>query len=230
MNPMALPAVWILTAVAMETHAVARELGIACPQPGEPMVYQMSGGAIVLHGIGIRARGLSDGAVDRWGIPNLVILAGLGGALSPTLAIGDVVIEGLDNTMALPSGSQRGSIVSADQVVATPSEKTRLFETTGALAVDMEAKHARPWAGRFAAPFVHIRAISDRAEQSLDPALLYMVDPWGRVKPKAVAATLLAKPWLVPQMIRLGKDSNLAAKSMATAAVQVAHQWVDRTN
>ncbi len=72
-----------------------------------------------------------------------------------------------------------GRICSSDKIVSTPTEKAELFRQTGALAVDMESDRVRKWAGENGIPFIGIRAISDTADEALDPAVVGLVDEMG---------------------------------------------------
>jgi adenosylhomocysteine nucleosidase len=80
----------------------------------------------------------------------------------------------------------------------------------------MESDAARKLAKRLGAPFISVRAISDSANDSLDPAVLKMVDEFGRPKPMAIAAALLRRPTLIPELRQLGSNANLAASNLAT--------------
>ena len=147
----------------------------------------------------------------------MVIMTGLAGALDPALQIGDVVV---DCDLELPDFGRllrRGRIHGADRIVATPHEKAELHRQTGALAVEMEGAIVRKWAKELGASFIGIRSISDRADQTLDPAVLALVDEWGRPRWGRIPGTLLRRPWLLPQLIRLGRDSQRAARRLGAA-------------
>jgi adenosylhomocysteine nucleosidase len=165
--------------------------------------------AIELHLIGIRARHLPESGIS--GGCAVVIMAGVAGALDPALQVGDVVIDDLPPGWNAPAGARRGAIVTQDGILATPSDKADLFGRTGALAVDMETACVRQWARGRGVPFVAVRSISDRADQTLDPAVLRLVDSFGNPRPAALAKALLARPSLVPHLWRLGADSKRAA-------------------
>jgi len=149
--------------------------------------------------IGIRACRLPR-ALPR---ASRIILAGLAGALDPALKIGDIVMD--------------GSIHTSDRLIATAAEKAELFQTTGARAVDMETAVVRRAAQAAGIPFTAIRAVSDTADQALDPALLTVVDEVGRPRPLKVAALLVRRPNLVPQLRRLEADSRKALAALAIA-------------
>src|SRR5437879_4595716 len=95
------PPLLILCAVAMEAKAVADALGMPTPTPGRPALCRNHKYLIELHLIGIGAKRLPDRLFDPI---RGAILAGLAGALDPTLAIGHVVIDpgGLPLPRAIP--------------------------------------------------------------------------------------------------------------------------------
>lgn len=209
------PTLLILTAVILEARALADALEMTCPAPDRLSKAGRKGITITLGITGISATQLPGEAAD------CVIMAGLAGALDPSLAIGDLVVDDWPEQMAPPAGSKRGAIHASPRIAADPAEKARLFAHTEARAVDMESAAVRAWAGRQGAAFGAIRAISDRADQALDPAVLTMVDAWGRPRPATIGRALLRHPRLIPQLVRLGVDSKRAARRLGQALREV---------
>ncbi|HLL90181.1 MAG TPA: hypothetical protein VK324_12850, partial [Tepidisphaeraceae bacterium] len=128
---------------------------------------------VLVLAVGVRA-----GRVPG-GLSGTVIVAGLGGGLDPSLRPGDVVVDGWPDDRDLPTGARRGTIVTAEAVCATPSDKAALFRQTGAAAVDMEQAIVRRAVGE-GARVVGVRAVLDPADQCLDPELVGLVDERGR--------------------------------------------------
>jgi adenosylhomocysteine nucleosidase len=187
----------------MEAKAIAKALG---PQHAQsPMV------------IGIRAVKLDPAWCQG---KDAIILAGLAGALDPSLQVGDVIAcVGNGDWPGLPF--RLGAIHTSSNLVAGAAEKANLFRHTGALAVDMEHAIVRELALKLNLPMLSIRAISDRADESLDPDLMRWVDDTGRPKVAALAAGLAKNPLRIRALIRLGRQSRLAAEKMAAAVRQV---------
>lgn len=204
----------ILTAVMLEAKAIARALEMPCPTPHTPSKADRNGIAITLAVTGVCAPHLPDAAAD------LVLMAGLAGALDPALAVGDLVVDDWPASLPLPAGVRRGPIHTDPRIAATPAQKASLFAQTKALAVDMENAPIREWAQQKGTEFGALRAISDRADQPLDPAVLKLVDPWGRPRPLAIARTLASRPALIPHLLRLGADSKTAARRLGQAIRQ----------
>lgn len=206
----------------MEARAVASALGMASPVPGGPVVGAYEGVNVVHHLIGIRGRAMD--ALMFKDQPGWAIMAGLAGALDPALGVGDVVIDDCPAQILPPPGVLRGQIHSADQLVSTAAQKSALFAETYAVAVDMETAVVRAWARQRRIPLIAIRAISDAADQSLDPQLLRLVDDWGTPRPAAVARYLAANPLRAMALGRLGRDSKRATERLGQAVRDLVRQ------
>jgi adenosylhomocysteine nucleosidase len=63
-----------------------------------------------------------------------------------------------------------------------------------------------------------IRAISDMATDHPDDSVLNLAKPDGSANGPAVAKFLLTKPWRIPHLARLQRDSKFAALAAANAA------------
>ncbi|HWE04513.1 MAG TPA: hypothetical protein VG326_19060 [Tepidisphaeraceae bacterium] len=213
----------ILTAVALEGRAIATAWGLPAPKPGKPARSANVATIVEIRLVGIGATHMP--AERSRNPPHGIIMAGLAGALDPSLRVGDVVLDDCPADYHPLTQFRAGKIVASPTVIATPAQKRALFEQTGALAVDMESAIARAAATEMNVPFVSIRAISDAADESLNPAILKMVDAFGKPRPMSLALTLLRRPTLIPGLIRLGKSSNFAARNLATAVYAIVQQW-----
>jgi adenosylhomocysteine nucleosidase len=189
----------ILTALDMEAKAIAGALGKDC--------------APEIKVIGIRGVRLGEGWL---GGKEGIILAGLAGALDPSLGVGDVIAS-IGNGEWPDLSFRVGAIHTSADLVTSAAAKGELFRQTGALAVDMEQKIVSDLARKMNLPMLGIRAISDRADESLDADLMRWVDETGRPKVAALAAGLAKNPLRIRALIRLGRNSRLAAEKMAAA-------------
>lgn len=154
-----------------------------------------------------------------------VISIGLAGALSPHLKVGDVVIADRVLTGAeswdchetwrvrllsrLPHAHQ-GQFFGSDVIIEKPETKSGLYNTTGALAVDMESQIAGRFAKARNLPLAGLRVISDDASHVLPPAALVAMKPDGGIALGRVLGSLLKKPIQVPALIRTARGSNKA--------------------
>lgn len=183
---------------------------------------------LVETGIGHRAVAAAfDWLLTAVPHPRWLVFAGFAGALDPALRVGDVVLAdvvvdavGGCWPLGLPakacSGVRRGRLFTTDQLVATPQEKRRLASAYSACMVDMEAAHAAMRCASAAIPFYSIRAISDSADTSLSPALVTLLSA-GRVSALRLAGAVCRTPSLVRELWRLGRDTHIAARRLASA-------------
>lgn len=184
----------VLTALSMEAKAVEAAIG------------DRLGTEVFLHLIGIGARRLRPKLLADF---EQVILAGFAGALDPSLKIGDFVVDG-----------QR-KIYCSDRLVATAEEKRSLFEKTQCVAVDMESGIVRAAAESAGVRLIHIRAISDTADQAIPRWIFNCIDETGRIRPARAATALAAHPMALPMLMRLSRQSRLASASMAQAVLLI---------
>jgi adenosylhomocysteine nucleosidase len=178
----------IFTALQMEARAIAGALA----KSQRPFDLEV---------IGIRACRLPRDLAQRGA--SCIIMAGLAGALDPTLKIGDVVLD--------------DAIHTSDRLITTAAEKANLFRQTNCRAVDMENAIVRAAAAAAGISFIGIRAISDTADQAVDPRVLKLVDEVGRPRPLAIAGLLLRRPTIIGQLRRLHSDSATALESLGRA-------------
>ena len=187
-------------------------------------------GVVVVTGGG-DAAGLKQKLDALHGDIKGVISIGLGGALSPLLKVGNVVIadrafyEGrlgdkgetyscdeawrVKLAARLP-GAHVGPVVGSDRILEDADSKTALFGRSGALAVDMESHVAARFASARHLPFAVLRVISDDARHVLPPAALVAMKPDGGIAICRVLRSLLRHPLQVPALIRTARDSNKA--------------------
>jgi adenosylhomocysteine nucleosidase len=90
-------------------------------------------------------------------------------------------------------------------------------------AVDMESMVAARWCHQHGVDFHCLRAVSDDAETNLSPALQGLLTS-GRVSALKLTAALLRRPLLVFELLRLARNTRLAAQSLA-AGIEM---WLGR--
>lgn len=106
--------------------------------------------------------------------PDLVIIAGYAGSLTPDLVVGDVVVsaralsesgEIVDFIEPKPPFSARlgndGTLLTVDRFIGSVGEKRELGERLGAVIVDMESLYIGRIAKERGLPCIGIRVISD---------------------------------------------------------------------
>ncbi len=137
--------------------------------------------------------------------PACVIAAGFCGALAPDLRVGDIVTS--------------PRIVTVDRLVATPATKSQLRAESGADAVDMESAAVEAVCRDGGIPFQAVRVVSDTADTALSPELVRLLAGGSVSVPRAVAA-LLRRPALLSEFRRLGRDTAVAARTLASALAE----------
>jgi adenosylhomocysteine nucleosidase len=216
-----LPALFVV-AMEQELRAVAEAMG------GRARAGVARGH---LHGREVAAVAIGMGGDPRRAIeadrPACVVSCGFGGALSPDLRAGDLVLASavqapdgevlpapdLQVTRALPRAI-RGQLVCAPQVAVTPEEKRRLAKG-GAIAVDLESAQVARAAARAGVPWLALRAIVDEADVTLPPFAREARSDY--VLPALRHA--LRGPGAALQLLRLARAARAATASL-TAAVQ----------
>jgi adenosylhomocysteine nucleosidase len=143
-----------------------------------------------------------------------LISTGLCGALDPALRVGDVVV---------PAGAviethlkcARGAVHSIDHVAVTSLEKRTLRNATGAIAVDMEAAAVQKKAAEWGLPFVCIRAVSDRAGDTLPLDFNRYRNARGDFSRTKIALAAMARPFTVmPQLIEFDRNCRRAGDAL----------------
>jgi hypothetical protein len=205
------PPLVIFAAVEPEARAIARELGMN-GTPGGARRARVNDRDVELYTVGLRAQRLPWEI--RPGRAELIIVAGVAGALDPQLHRGDVILHNWPQDRPLGKGMRRGVIHSAENICAIPLHKERLFRLTNASAVDMEQAHVERLANGVSLPCIGIRAILDTAHEILQGDLLDVIDESGRPSLGRLGPFLLRRPWRTADLVRLGWASRTAMASL----------------
>ena len=180
-------------------------------------------------GIGTRAAArTTERLLDSIPVDHVVVV-GIAGGIGPSVAIGDLVVPELVLDLAagtehrpsrLGDQAPRGTLVTSDGLLVDQDEIARL-ERRGSVAIDMETAAVAAVCERRRCPWSVFRAISDRADDaSIDPAIFGLAGPDGGPDLPALVRFVLLRPWRIPQLARLGRDSKIAARAAASAAVR----------
>ena len=150
---------------------------------------------------------------------------GLAGGLAPGLPAGTLVVpttvtDGAgrswptDPPLVQLLGTGAGSLLAANAILASAAEKHAAWQSTGALAADLESGAVARAAAAHSLPFAVLRAICDPAERTLPSAALSALDPEGRIRPLALARSLLRQPGQIGGLIALGREAALARTAL----------------
>ena len=166
------------------------------------------------------------------GVGALVSL-GLAGGLAPGLRPGALIVPsevmvGTERFATDPAlsqllgGTTANALFGGDAIVATTAEKHRLYQTTGAVAVDLETAIVARAAATHGVPFAVLRAICDPAERALPPAALTALDTHGVIGTWRVLGSVAAHPGQLPALLALAADAAVARRSLVARVRQIA--------
>ncbi len=166
----------------------------------------------------------------------VMINLGVAGALVEDLEAGHVVspsvIKGESRVVqAEPGLKQRldglllsagvrvrpGVLFTASQVMETTESKMALQARTNAHLVDMEAVYLGEICRDADIPFLAVKAISDRLDQSLPPVVGRCVKKDGGLNIAMLAFALTMRPWLIPRLLNVKESFQKAIYSLELA-------------
>ena len=188
-------------------------------------IAELNGSRLLLaaDGPGRRLAGAAANVVKNREQVDAVVSTGICGGLDPDLAVGDVVVASAVSEAAIewpaemPKTSKpyrTGRVISMDRVVGTVSEKARL-RASGASVVEMEAAALAGLAAEWRKPFYCVRSVSDSAKEGFELDLNLSRDREGRFSRPRIIASALRRPFrLVPELLRLKRNSARAAEAL----------------
>jgi adenosylhomocysteine nucleosidase len=230
----------------MDSAAAGRRLGFLAPMKPElrPLVEMLSlqrddgDGPPVYRGtygetsvvatltlIGTEAaaaatkRLLGDHEIDH------VVVIGIAGGVPQTTKLGDVLVP--EVVVHAVTGNEHrasplGSVVMSGRIRTSDDLTVNAVDLVDAEihACDMETAAIAAVCEERGVPWTAFRAISDLVGGPVNDALLGLANPDGTGNMRAAAKYLLPRPWKIPGLVRLARDSNVATKAAATAAIQ----------
>lgn len=185
---------------------------------------------LLAGGMGQKRAGAGAEAIVRSWRPDLLVMAGVAGALAADLRVAEVIAASTITTgeaayapsvlPALASGAHRtGALLSLDQVLVTAEDKRKAVAALAyprPLAVEMETAAVAQVASRHGLPWTALRAVSDTAEESLPLDFNRLRTADGDLPTSRVAIAAVSNPAAIPGLIRLGKNTSLAAEALAS--------------
>lgn len=106
----------------------------------------------------------------------------------------------------------------SSSIVATITDKKKLHDASGSIALDMESAAIAKIAQKADIPFLVIRAIADPANMNMPNAVIHALGNEGSVDIKKLVVYLLTHPNELPSLIKLGLAFRLARKRLKSVA------------
>lgn len=187
--------------------------------------YESDYAVAVCSGMGAEyGRRASEAIIVRYS-PELLISAGVAGALVPELSVGDtvfpaVVIDAEDGSRhetsirdaAMGKSPLARTVLVSSPDVAGTALKRQLAKSYGAHVVDMEGASVARAAQVHNLPFLAVKAISDDLNFEVDELNRFIRD--GHFQTKLLVFYLIPRPWLWLKMIRLARNTQLASHNL----------------
>lgn len=187
--------------------------------------YESNYAVVVCGGIGSEAaRRAAEVVIARYS-PEVLISAGVAGALVPELRVGETifpvaVIDTLDGsrhetaiTDAPVAKTALGrTVLASSPEIAGVRQKQQLAKSYGAQAVDMEAGAIAKAAMFHNLPFLAIKSISDELEFELPDMARFIRS--GRFQARRFAFYVALRPWLWLRVYRLAHNTHVASDNL----------------
>jgi len=184
--------------------------------------YEKDGIIAVAGGIGCARSERAATAIVKKYRPQMLISAGLAGALIRSLKVSSVITPNV--TVDAASGAEYrsvfgaemvggGILVSASEIAESHIARAGLVERFHALAVDMEAAGVAKVAQQEQIAFRCVKAISDEADFQMPP-LNKFVDTEGNFQTGKFAVWTGVRPWYWGRTMALAQNTKRATRAL----------------
>jgi adenosylhomocysteine nucleosidase len=222
-----LPKIAIVAALYGEVAPLVKDWPITTAQHEgrEFTFYESSYAVVVCGGIGAEAgRRAAEAIIVRYA-PEVLVSAGMAGALVPELHVGETVFpavvidtqDGSRSETAIRSSPVSNTalgrvIVASSQQIAGTKQKQQLAKSYGAQVVDMEGAAVARAAQTHNLPFVAVKSISDEYDFDLPDMTPFVRD--GGFQTRRFALHVAFRPWLWIGVFRLARNAKIAAANL----------------
>jgi adenosylhomocysteine nucleosidase len=154
-----------------------------------------------------------------------VLTCGFAGGLNPELPTGTVIFstdEGFSLSPALlEAGARPASFHCSDRIATSAEEKQKLWQSTGADAVEMESSVIRAACREHGIPSATVRVISDSASEDLPLDFNRLMDAEQTLSYGRLALALAVSPGKIGALLRLQRTTKRAAELLAGVLMKV---------
>lgn len=200
---------------------------------------------VLESGIGFDNASKATRALIKVMQPDILVSAGFCGGIGLNLVVGDVVLatrllivsSGVVNEVPVELSAAGFNFVASQPVsdhrvfgglfVSTPAIMSKgdiaTLLPTGALnpVVEMESAAVALLAAENGIPLIGIRSVSDPADEELGFSLDELCDDRMRISIPRVLFTVMRKPRIIPQIVRLSRNSKIAQASLEKSVEQL---------
>ena len=138
---------------------------------------------------------------------------------------GDVIFDAESESplseLLAQAGVKPARFFCADRVLTTVAEKAHARQTTGADAVEMESSVIRSACRAAGIPSATVRVISDTAGETLPLDFNRLMTADQKIHFGKLAFALAKSPEKIPALLRLQRQTNLAARNLASLLAKV---------
>lgn len=193
-------------------------------------VFELPRAVVAVGGIGEKfARRAAEVAIE-YAQPRLLLSAGIVGAISPKLKVGDVAR--IREVVDVASGERHTTtggewVLATSQDVSDAAEKHELLTKFGADVVDMEAAAVAQTAKDHGLQFASIKAVSDDAEFVMPP-LNRFIDANGKFATRKFLVYVALHPRWWTTLGKIKANSEIASRNLCDAVEHLLNsgQWL----
>lgn len=205
--------------VAMNREIAPLSRGLRAQKSDGVEFFEFPTAVIAVGGMGRRAARRAAEVVVEHCTPNILVSAGIAGALTSRLHVGDVVqaheVVDVDSGERFAADGAQGTVATVSSV-SGPAEKQVLAERWKADVVEMEASAVAQVARERGIEFVALKAISDELDFVMPPVGEFVSDE-GKFESGRFALQLAMHPTWWRGVRDLSRNSKLAAAQLSEA-------------
>jgi adenosylhomocysteine nucleosidase len=188
-------------------------------------LFEGNHAAVIIGGIGPEPARAAAEAIIAQHSPDLLISAGVAGALVAELHVGEtvfptIVIDTQDGSRhetaihdaPLGKAPLARTILASYPEIASASQKQQLAKAYGAHAVDMESAAVARAAQVHGLSFLAIKAISDELDFELPDMSAFIKN--GKFQTKSFVLHIAIRPWLWLRLFRLARNTRIASENL----------------